>query len=118
MKNTFKDPDQNNLHSSLTFSKLITFLFLLISISYIFYSLKFITHSYICDQNHQNSDIIPIIHNNHTNFQPQIQNPFQEKQQEQETLINISHIVFRIGASVKLWKKRKRVHQTLVQTRP
>ncbi|CAK8560793.1 unnamed protein product [Lathyrus sativus] len=105
MKNNFKDPDHTNLHSSITFSKLITFFFLLISISYLFYSLRFVTHSYDCGNNqaHQNPEIIPIIHNSHTNFQPQTQNPFQEL----ETPTNISHIVFGIGASAKLWKKRK-----------
>jgi len=100
MKNHFKDPDQHNLYSSITFSKLITFLFLLITISYLFYSLRFVTHNYDCDNN-QNQK--PIIHS-HTNLPTQ--KPF-EDEEKQQTKTNISHIVFGIGASAKLWKKRK-----------
>lgn len=97
MKNHFKDPDHN---SSITFSKLITFFFLLITISYLFYSLRFVTHSYDCDNIQKQK---PIIHS-HTNLPTQ--KPF-EDDEEKQTKTNISHIVFGIGASAKLWKKRK-----------
>src|ERR1044072_1280786 len=103
MKNNPKDPDHHNLHhySSWSFSKLMAFFVLLTSISYLFYSLQFITHSHHhCDQNHnqnQNPITIPIIH---TTFNTQTQTLKPEK-------TNLSHIVFGIAASAKLWNHRK-----------
>ncbi|XP_057454673.1 uncharacterized protein LOC130746146 [Lotus japonicus] len=96
MNNNPKDPDQ--FYSSRSFSKLMVFLLLLISIPYLFYSLRFITHSNHCDQNPN----IPTIHTTSlSEKQPQIPTP---KPFEQT---NISHIVFGIGASSNLWKQRK-----------
>lgn len=97
--NNFKDPD--HLYSSFSFSKLMAFVFLLISISYLFYSLRFVSHSYDCDQN-QN---IPITHHN-IDHVSNTNTPFEEESTPLEET-NISHIVFGIGASAKLWKQRK-----------
>ncbi|KAH1188532.1 hypothetical protein GmHk_U059426 [Glycine max] len=41
---------ENFHHSSCTITKLMTSFFLLICISYLFYTLRFITHSYDCPQ--------------------------------------------------------------------
>ncbi|KAL2964936.1 hypothetical protein AAZX31_16G031600 [Glycine max] len=97
MKNNFKD--QDHLYSSWSFSKLMAFFFLLISISYLFYSLRFVSHSYDCDQTPHNPTITHHISFN-TPSEEESTPPFEE-------LTNISHIVFGIGASAKLWKQRK-----------
>lgn len=101
MKNNFKDPDNHlhhhhHLYSSWSFSKLMAFFFLLISISYLFYSLRFVSHSYDCDHNHHEALHIPITREQ---ISQQESPPFEET--------NVSHIVFGIGASAKLWKQRK-----------
>jgi len=95
MKNSFKDAD--HLYSSWSFSKLMAFFFFLISISYLFYSLRFVSHSYDCDQ----PSHIPTITHHHISITP----PKQESPPFEET--SLSHIVFGIGASAKLWKQRK-----------
>ncbi|XP_014503183.1 uncharacterized protein LOC106763513 [Vigna radiata var. radiata] len=95
MKNHFKDPE--HLYSPWSFSKLMTFFSLLISISYLFYSLIFVSHSYGCDQ----PPHIPTITHHLTSNPP----PQQKPPPFEET--NLSHIVFGIGALAKLWKQRK-----------
>ncbi|KAG2380304.1 uncharacterized protein HKW66_Vig0170830 [Vigna angularis] len=94
-KNHFKDPE--HLYSPWSFSKLTAFFFLLISISYLFYSLRFVSHSYDCDQ----PPHIPTVTHHHTSNPP----PEEKPPPFEET--NLSHIVFGIGASAKLWKQRK-----------
>ena len=99
MKNNPKDLE--HLYSSWNFSRLMAFFFLLISISYLVYSLRFVSHSYDCDQT-------PHISISHISDTPSIASQSEEdttKVPFEET--NISHIVFGIGASAKLWKQRK-----------
>ncbi|XP_061361233.1 uncharacterized protein LOC133305114 [Gastrolobium bilobum] len=99
MKNNLTDSE--HFYSSWTITKLMAFFFLLISISYLFYSLGFVTHSYDdCDKNHY----LPI-----TNLSDNALLPSEETHKlvipfEQT---NITHIVFGIGASAKLWNHRK-----------
>ncbi|KAJ7962434.1 Beta-1,3-N-acetylglucosaminyltransferase lunatic fringe [Quillaja saponaria] len=93
MKSNFKDPEH-----PWTFSKLMVMFFLLISISYLLYSLKFITSSYTCNPNphttqHHQSDSVAI-------FPSGLTPNLREK-------TNLSHIVFGIAASAKLWNQRK-----------
>ncbi|KAG5076913.1 hypothetical protein JHK82_055608 [Glycine max] len=87
--NNLKD-SENFHHSSCTIAKLMTSFFVLISISYLFYTLRFITHSYDCPQKKpyplptithfsNNTAPSPSQHTNKTT-------PFKEK-------TNISHIV-------------------------
>ncbi|KAI9109884.1 hypothetical protein K1719_018925 [Acacia pycnantha] len=97
MKNNFKDSE--HLYLSWTFSKLIAFFFLLVSVSYLFYSLRFVTHSYDCEQ--QNP--LPLI----SHLAPSIDYAIEEIPKPSFDETNISHIVFGIGASAKLWKQRK-----------
>ncbi|KAK7292711.1 hypothetical protein RJT34_15563 [Clitoria ternatea] len=101
MKNSFKDQEQ--FHPSWSFSKLMAFFFLLISISYLFYSLRFLTHSHDCDQNQNFNIPITTTTTTHISKQESLEpsNPFEEEK------TNISHLVFGIGASAKLWKQRK-----------
>ncbi|KAK7340289.1 hypothetical protein VNO77_20991 [Canavalia gladiata] len=97
MNNNPKDSD--HLHSSWTITKLITFFFLFIAISYLFYSLGFLTHSYDCTQKWPY--LLPITHISATTPPPpkDTPKPFEKT--------NISHIVFGIGASSMLWNHRK-----------
>ncbi|KAL5194035.1 Aminopeptidase M1 [Glycine soja] len=101
--NNLKD-SENFHHSSCTIAKLMTSFFVLISISYLFYTLRFITHSYDCPQKKpyplptithfsNNTAPSPSQHTNKTT-------PFKEK-------TNISHIVFGIWASSRLWNHTK-----------
>ncbi|KAI4328824.1 hypothetical protein L6164_021150 [Bauhinia variegata] len=97
MKNNFKDPE--HFHSPWTFSKIVIFFFLLISLSYLLYSLRFVSHSFTdCDQNPLSS----ITHLSETRSFPSDE---ESPKPIEET--NLSHIVFGIGASSKLWKQRK-----------
>ncbi|KAL2330255.1 hypothetical protein Fmac_017836 [Flemingia macrophylla] len=105
MSNNLKDSEnlQLQLHySSWTITKLMTSFFLLISLSYFFYSLGFLTHSYNnnCAQkkpypnyNYPHHPLSTINHNTNTAA------PMEKT--------NISHIVFGIGASSRLWAHRK-----------
>ncbi|CAL0318396.1 unnamed protein product [Lupinus luteus] len=105
MKNHHKDPE-HLFHSSWTFSKLMAFFFLLISISYLFYSLRFVSHSYDCDQ----TPHISISHVSETTTTATTSSLEEERDTPKEQAFeetNISHIVFGIGASAKLWKQRK-----------
>ncbi|XP_027351377.1 uncharacterized protein LOC113862491 [Abrus precatorius] len=85
--------DSEHFHYSWTITKLMSFFFLLITSSYLFYCLGFFTHSYDCAQ--KRLYLLPITHLSHTD-PPK---PFEKT--------NISHIVFGIGASSKLWNHRK-----------
>ncbi|PRQ58234.1 hypothetical protein RchiOBHm_Chr1g0357031 [Rosa chinensis] len=96
MKDNPKDPE--NLYSTWTFPKVTICFLLLISFSYISYSMKFL-HPYLCTQQSQS-----------LNFQshfstPQSADPNPPTSQEHKT--NISHIVFGIAASADLWHHRK-----------
>ncbi|CAJ1820554.1 unnamed protein product [Sphenostylis stenocarpa] len=101
MNNNLKD-HEHYFHSSWTIAKLTTSFFLLVSICYLFYSLGFITHSYDCPPKK------PYPHPTTTHFSitPTTPAPPQETQKPFEKT-NISHIVFGIGASSKLWSQRK-----------
>ncbi|KAE9595478.1 hypothetical protein Lalb_Chr17g0339221 [Lupinus albus] len=101
-----KDPE-HLFYSSWTFSKLMVLFFLLISISYLFYSLRFVSLSYDCNQNQNTHISITHVSDTTTTTSKVVEQERKtpEKQAFEET--NISHIVFGIGASAKLWKKRK-----------
>ncbi|KAK7274348.1 hypothetical protein RIF29_15433 [Crotalaria pallida] len=109
MKNHPKDPE--HLYSSWTFSKLMAFFFLLISISYLFYSLRFVSHSYDCDHNNNHISISTTTSSSSSLPKVVVEEEDEAKEAPKEEAFeektNISHIVFGIGASAKLWKQRK-----------
>ncbi|KAL1329025.1 hypothetical protein HN51_046184 [Arachis hypogaea] len=118
MKNNHKDLE--HIYSSWNFSKLMAFILLLITISYLCYSLRFVTNSYDCSQTHH----ISISHisdttttTTTTSTTAAATNSHSQEEEEDAAIVstklepfeetNISHIVFGIGASAKLWKQRK-----------
>lgn len=117
MKNNPKDSEHFQ-YSSWAITKIVSFFFLLISISYLFYTLGFLTHSYDCPQkpNYPSPIIIttthlsdntapsplPISEQKNTPKVPKAPPPFGQQQKT-----NLSHIVFGIAASAKLWNHRK-----------
>ncbi|CAL0315042.1 unnamed protein product [Lupinus luteus] len=109
MKNDPKDPE-HLFYSSWTFSKLMASFFLLMSISYLCYSLRFVSLSYHCNQTQNTHISITHVSNTTTATITTSQVLEQERatskeQASEET--NISHIVFGIGASTTLWNQRK-----------
>ncbi|TKY65410.1 DNA polymerase eta [Spatholobus suberectus] len=98
MSNNLKDSD--HFHSSWTITKLMTSFFLLVSLSYLFYTLGFLTHSYDCAPKKPSHYInLPTTTHFSNTPPPPSHDPFEKT--------NISHIVFGIGASSKLWSHRK-----------
>ncbi|XP_050387635.1 uncharacterized protein LOC126803941 [Argentina anserina] len=87
--------DSENLYSTWTSTKVKLCFLLLISFSYISYSLKYL-HPYLCTQQSQ----LP-----HFQSHPSI--PQSDPTPTQEPKTNVSHIVFGIAASAKLWPHRK-----------
>ncbi|XP_047149820.1 uncharacterized protein LOC124821921 [Vigna umbellata] len=101
MKRNLKD-QEHYLHSSWTIAKLITSFFLLVSISYLFYSLGFITHSHDCPPKKPYPLSTTTHVSNSTTAPPQPQHTAKPSEKT-----NISHIVFGIAASSRLWRQRK-----------
>ncbi|RDX61252.1 hypothetical protein CR513_60534, partial [Mucuna pruriens] len=99
MNNNLKDSE--HLHySSWSITKLMTSFFFLMSTSYLFYSLGYITHSYDCPQEKPYHLPLPLTTIHYSNISPPpTPKPFVKT--------NISHIVFGIGASSNLWRHRK-----------
>ncbi|ESW11795.1 hypothetical protein PHAVU_008G059900 [Phaseolus vulgaris] len=100
MKSNLKD-QEHYFHSSWTIAKLVSFFFLLVSISYLCYSLGFITHSYDCSLKKP----YPLTTTTHLSIATTPPPPPHTPKAFEKT--NISHIVFGIGASSRLWKQRK-----------
>ncbi|KAK7295119.1 hypothetical protein RJT34_18023 [Clitoria ternatea] len=101
MNNNLKDSE--HLHISWTITKLLSFFFLLISISYLFYSLGFVTNSYDCEQ--KKPYLFPTT--THLSDTPAPISPPKDTLKKPFEKTNISHIVFGIGASSMLWNHRK-----------
>uniref|UniRef100_A0A0R0IDE2 Uncharacterized protein n=2 Tax=Glycine subgen. Soja TaxID=1462606 RepID=A0A0R0IDE2_SOYBN len=98
--------DSENFHnSSWTIAKLMTSFFLLISISYLFYSLGFITHSYDCPQKKPYPFPTTTHFSNKTAPPPSQHTNKTTTFEEKKTII--SHIVFGIASSSRLWNHRK-----------
>ncbi|KAL6126209.1 hypothetical protein ACLB2K_074260 [Fragaria x ananassa] len=95
MKDNQKDPAES-LYSTWTSTKVLICFLLLISFSYISYSLKLL-HPFICTQQSQ----FPHLQSHAFVPQPNTIPPSQEPK------TNISHIVFGIAASANLWPHRK-----------
>jgi len=100
MNSNLKDQD-HYFHSSWTIAKLVTSFFFMVSISYFFYSLGFITHSYDCPPKKP----YPLSTTTHLSNATTPPPPHHTPKPSEKT--NISHIVFGIGASSKLWSQRK-----------
>ena len=104
VNNNLKD-SENFHHSSCTIAKLMTSFFLLISISYLFYSLGFITHSYDCPQKKPYPFPTTTHFSNKTAPPPSQHTNKTTTFEEKKTII--SHIVFGIASSSRLWNHRK-----------
>lgn len=95
MKNNSKDVD--NFPNSWTITRLMVCLFLLIFFSYISYSLTYVSQSSACNQLS-----LPTHHQSKLNFYSS-----NESIQKPQEKTNVSHLVFGIAASGKLWSHRK-----------
>ncbi|KAL5572916.1 hypothetical protein UlMin_022513 [Ulmus minor] len=93
-----------NFNTSWAMSKIMVF-FLFIFLFYISYSMKFVSHSYDCNPEPQS-------YSTHQQHQSELtifpSNPTPKPEIKIQTKTNLSHIVFGIGASSKLWNQRKK----------
>ncbi|PON68058.1 hypothetical protein PanWU01x14_098620 [Parasponia andersonii] len=106
MKNSSNNPE-SSFHSSWSMTKLMVFS-LLIFLTYISYSIKFVSHSSPCNNNNKDQSLgftttTHLI--NHSQSELPVSNSDPPEPEPVKT--NISHIVFGIAASAKLWNQRK-----------
>lgn len=120
-RNTMKDHPKDPEHW--TFSKLMVFFLVLISVFFILYSLRFFNHSYACDNTRlESSELsdasdlysygVSVFPNDEIKLsslrsEPPIAVAGVSAVTNSQEKTNLSHVVFGIAASAKLWNKRK-----------